>query len=280
MASQNSRNTTCSANFTPCGPGSSRCQSGDICNFKRGIPACEDLSLSLYSNFGGQPCNDPYLFSCNIPEMDGVCCPIGTVCFYYTAQNFISCIDAVGVTATSYPSTATGFLPVSTPATTESDSIIFSPLTAWKKTTDPPSCSSSSATWTTSQLNASISFNFSGPSVMVHTVTSSDGGVFSVILDGLNTTTTIDTYSGGQLVLPQCMPSQFPPFHMVPPTLANETEHTITLVYIGASPNAGSETGTQVNIQFDSFALPIFLVDGQSSGADKPVTERHVKLKG
>ncbi|KAJ7461411.1 hypothetical protein B0H11DRAFT_1736152 [Mycena galericulata] len=193
---------------------------------------------------------------------------IGTVCFHYTAQNFISCIDAVGVTATSYPSTATAFLPVSTPVTTESNNVVFSPSTAWKNTTDPPSCSSSSAIWTTSQLNASISFNFSGPSVMVHMVTSSDGGVFSVILDGLNTTTTIDTYSGGQLVLPQCMPSQFPPLRMVPPTLANETEHTITLVYIGASPNAGNETGTKTNIQFDSFALPIFLVDGQSSGAD------------
>jgi hypothetical protein len=103
---------------------------------------------------------------------------------------------------------------------------------------------------------------------MVNTVTSSHGGVFSVILDGLNTTTTIDTYSGGQIILPQCMPSQFPPLRMVPPTLANETEHTLKLVYIGASPNAGSETGTEINIQFDSFALPIFLVDGQSSGAD------------
>jgi hypothetical protein len=103
---------------------------------------------------------------------------------------------------------------------------------------------------------------------MVHTVTSNHGGVFSVILDGFNTTTTIDTYSGGQLVLPQCMPSQFPPLIMVPPTLANETEHTITLVFIGASPNTGNETDTEINIQFDSFALPIFLAEGQSSGVD------------
>jgi hypothetical protein len=105
---------------------------------------------------------------------------------------------------------------------------------------------------------------------MVHTVTSSFGGVFSVILDGLNTTTTIDTYSGGQLVLPQCMPSQFPPLNMVPPTLVNETEHTITLVYIGASPNTGSGNDTEINIQFDSFALPIFLADGQTNRADAP----------
>jgi hypothetical protein len=99
---------------------------------------------------------------------------------------------------------------------------------------------------------------------MVHTVTSSHGGVFSVIIDGVNTTSTIDTYSDDQLMLPQCMPSQFPPVLIPPPTLANNTEHTITLVHIGTSPNAGNKA-YEPDIQFDSFALPNFLVDGQNS---------------
>lgn len=33
----------------------------DICNFNRGIPACENLAQPLISGFQGAPCADPYL---------------------------------------------------------------------------------------------------------------------------------------------------------------------------------------------------------------------------
>lgn len=33
----------------------------DICNFKRGIPACENFAFPLVSGFDGMPCVDPYL---------------------------------------------------------------------------------------------------------------------------------------------------------------------------------------------------------------------------
>ncbi|KAK7045006.1 hypothetical protein R3P38DRAFT_2508272 [Favolaschia claudopus] len=240
----------------------------DLCNFKRGIPACEDLSQGLISQFGGQPCNDPYLFNCNLPDVPDTCCPIGTVCFHYVTDSFISCIDAVGVTATSFPSTAT-FLPSSTPVSTDGNQkIIFSPPSAWNQNATVPSCASGSEIWTTSTLNASISFNFSGPSIMVHTVASTHGGAFSVTLDGTDTATIIDTYSGGRSgMLPECMSSQFPPLVKVPPTLLNETDHVLTLIYMGASPNAQGAGAniSELNIQFDSFAIPVFLAEGQNS---------------
>jgi hypothetical protein len=105
---------------------------------------------------------------------------------------------------------------------------------------------------------------------MVHVMTSSHGGVFSIFLDGMNTTSLIDTYTDEQHALPQCFPNQYPPFEMIPPTYHNdsETTHTITLVYIGASPNA-PKGANDTNVQFDSFAIPVFMVDAsQNSGSD------------
>jgi len=87
---------------------------------------------------------------------------------------------------------------------------------------------------------------------MVHTVTSPNGGVFSVWLDGFNTTTNIDTSSQrGGYSLPLCYPLQFPPFLVTPPGFETHTNHTLMLVYIGPSPDSTNST-----VQFDSFAIP------------------------
>ena len=91
---------------------------------------------------------------------------------------------------------------------------------------------------------------------MVHTVTSSMGGVFSVLADGVDTATTIDTYfTQGNQRFPLCYPLQFPPFMITPPGFETHSNHTLTLVYIG--PSKFARNGTDIStIQFDSFAIP------------------------
>jgi len=103
---------------------------------------------------------------------------------------------------------------------------------------------------------------------MVHTVTSENGGVFSVIIDNFNTTTLIDTYSGpGDAALPTCYPRQFPGFIRTPPGYANGTSHTISLVYIG--PSMDSPPNTASTVQFDTFSIPDFSA-ASLSGFAKP----------
>jgi hypothetical protein len=99
-------------------------------------------------------------------------------------------------------------------------------------------------------------FLFQGPSIMVRTVTSPNGGVFSVWLDGFNTTSNIDTSSQhGNYSLPVCYPLQFPPFLLTPPGFETHTNHTLTLVYTGPSARAPGGTNSST-VQFDSFAIP------------------------
>lgn len=91
---------------------------------------------------------------------------------------------------------------------------------------------------------------------MVRTVSSSSGGVFTVFVDGVNTTNLVDTFSGpGDLSLPTCYPVQFPPFITTPPGYANRTNHNLTLIYTGVSELAPEGTNTSF-VQFDSFAIP------------------------
>lgn len=91
---------------------------------------------------------------------------------------------------------------------------------------------------------------------MVHTVTSPDGGVFALIVDGFNTSSLIDTYGGpGSSGRPTCYPLQFPPFINTPPGYENLTNHTLTLVFVGVSDVAPNGTTTSSG-QFDSFAIP------------------------
>jgi len=91
---------------------------------------------------------------------------------------------------------------------------------------------------------------------MVRTVSSSSGGVFAVLVDGVDTVGLIDTFSGpGDLTLPTCYPVQFPPFIKTPPGYENRMNHTITLVYIRPSKLAPEGTNTSV-VEFDSFAIP------------------------
>jgi hypothetical protein len=96
-----------------------------------------------------------------------------------------------------------------------------------------------------------------GTSVRVHTVISPHGGVFSVFVDGFNTSTTIDTFLSPNSSSPLCYPAQFPPFVDPPPDLATRNDHTITLVYMGPSPQASNSSQLSEG-RFDSFAIPQF----------------------
>jgi len=94
------------------------------------------------------------------------------------------------------------------------------------------------------------------PTVMICTITSPNGGVFSVWIDGFNTSSNVDTFAHpGNISLPLCYPLQFPPFAVTPPGFDTRTNHMVTLIYTGPSiySSEGSSTSTA---QFDSFAIP------------------------
>lgn len=103
-------------------------------------------------------------------------------------------------------------------------------------------------------------FSHSGLSVEADVLTSFNGGVFSIIIDGFNTTSTIDTYAGNPTdnatIFPLCYPNRFPPMGLIPQQYFSKGSHTISLVFIGASPNAQSPNSSQVTGQFVGFSIP------------------------
>ncbi|KAF8991240.1 hypothetical protein BDQ17DRAFT_1371026 [Cyathus striatus] len=155
---------------------------------------------------------------------------------------------------------------ISSPSMTlapEDDSKInFLPEVAWKVSDNQSNCGISKTIHTADVVNTSITFNYTGPSVTVHTITSASGGVFSVFVDGFDTKTPIDTntYSRdpGDPPTPQCYPRQFPPFVESPPNFKSNppSGHSITLTFVGPSPMAPNGTNTNATIQFDAFSIP------------------------
>ncbi|KAF8883469.1 hypothetical protein CPB84DRAFT_1965172 [Gymnopilus junonius] len=189
------------------------------------------------------------------PELTGRRLAIGTSCLVDN-DKAVSCVNALGATKSAVPSTATDFIPLSTPIAGSNVGIVYSPPGAWSDQNSTSDCATSSSLHVTSTINASISVNYTGTSIMVNTMTSSDGGVFSVIIDGFDTMSFVDTYSGpGNLSLPICYPLQFPPFYVQPPEYANRTSHTLELLFIGVSPLAPNGTNTSIG-QLGVFAIP------------------------
>ncbi|TFK33431.1 hypothetical protein BDQ12DRAFT_615298, partial [Crucibulum laeve] len=180
------------------------------------------------------------------------------ICFNKNSETVVSCIDAYGTTASSYPSSTTGFVPSATPILIDDQKVTYNPPGAWSNSTSVPSCSSEKFLRVTNVTNATISFSYTGPSVMIQTVTSPNGGVFSLLFDGFNTTDVIDTYSGSKFTLPTCFPAQFPPFNIPPPNFGTQNNHTVTLIYSGRSPNAPGHNANSSIVQFASFAIPDF----------------------
>lgn len=91
-------------------------------------------------------------------------------------------------------------------------------------------------------------------------VSSPNGGVFEVVVDGFNTTSSIITNTGTAvdgLPIPLCSRYQFPPFAIAPPDFASSDNHTLNLVFVG--PGFGipeNSTTTPSMAQFNSFAIP------------------------
>ncbi|KAJ2934252.1 hypothetical protein H1R20_g2854, partial [Candolleomyces eurysporus] len=110
---------------------------------------------------------------------------------------------------------------------------------------------------------------------MIRTIPSKTGGVFSLVIDGFNTTSYIDTYipnastadeARGESLNSSCYRvHQFPPMNIVPPGYENRETHTVSLVYIGAGPLLLGADPLNLSVQFDSFALPIYPEDQMSA---------------
>ncbi|KAF8991236.1 hypothetical protein BDQ17DRAFT_1313507 [Cyathus striatus] len=253
----------CSAETTSCGPGTLCCPSGYTCTARRGIPICTNLQAPTpLVGYNHQACLDPYFFPCDITlDISGFCCPIGSLC-YSNNDNVVRCIDAYGSTSAAIPSSTMISSPAKTPSPEDDNGITFSPEGAWGVSDNKSNCGISKTIHTTSAINASITFNYTGPSVTVHTITSPYGGVFSVFVDGFDTQTTIDTsayYSNfGEPPTPQCLPIQFPPFVVSPPDFQSNppSGHSITLVFVAPSPEALNGTNASASIQFDAFSIP------------------------
>jgi hypothetical protein len=111
-------------------------------------------------------------------------------------------------------------------------------------------------------------YALSGPAIMIRTIPSKTGGVFSLIIDGFNTTSVIDTYvhnastpddARGESLNSSCYRvHQFPPMNIVPPGYENRETHTISLVYVGAGLFLLGADPRNLSVEFDSFALPLY----------------------
>lgn len=179
------------------------------------------------------------------------CCPIGTMCYYGSLQSSpLVCKDVYGDPLPSHSVDETNF--VSPALVAANENVLFSPQRNWSISSFPGTCNSGATVHVTSTVHSNITFNYTGPSIRIHTVTSPIGGVFGVFVDGFNTTSTIDTFSSSGES--GCYPIQFPPFARAPPDQATKNQHSITLVYTGPSPDAANRSSSEV--RFESFAIP------------------------
>ncbi|PPQ74470.1 hypothetical protein CVT26_001106 [Gymnopilus dilepis] len=197
------------------------------------------------------------LASCEVIGMPALCCPIGTSCFNNGIDSVVTCVDAHGTTALALPSATTTTIPSATRVPPTDPRIVFSPPDAWNVSHTDTSCTQSGIVYATDILNATVSFNYSGPSIEFDTVTGPDGGIFLVLIDDFNTTSTIDTFSGQGQELPQCFHSQFPPMAIIPPNFSEQDNHSVTLMFIGKSSWALANATRSVG-RFSSLSIPRF----------------------
>ncbi|KDR68925.1 hypothetical protein GALMADRAFT_215497 [Galerina marginata CBS 339.88] len=216
------------------------------CNLNVGIPVCENPEGPTASGFDTSPCGGNSYLS------------VGTICFNSGLDQTVKCIDALGTAAAALPSaTSVNFLPSTSPVPEDDVNLKFGPENAWNVTTGI-NCTASNIVHNTAVQNATISFNYTGNSILINTIMSPLGGVFSVAFDGVLLMDTIDTFNaGGEL----CFHRQYPPFEDPPVDLGSTNEHSITLVYIGPSDQAPKNSSSTM-VQFNSFEIPQFKVSG------------------
>ncbi|KAF8992225.1 hypothetical protein BDQ17DRAFT_1369810 [Cyathus striatus] len=249
----------CSSGLVSCGPRSTCCPSGTFCNFNRGIPVCEGSNSTAISGFDDSQCGgDPFLFDCSSTvDISGFCCPVGTICYNNGADSIVSCINAIGTTSAAMPtSTSMNFLPSASPVAEGDKALQVGPQSAWNTTSTSLDCNSGSTSLVTDVINATISLNFTGRGILINTVSSPNGGVFSMIFDGVPLMDTIDTYNADS---ERCYIRQFPPFEGAPADLALTLDHSLILMYSGPSKHAPN--GSSSMVQFNSFAIPQFTTE-------------------
>ncbi|KAF9522918.1 hypothetical protein CPB83DRAFT_899226 [Crepidotus variabilis] len=213
--------------------------------------------------------------SCDQPvNIRGFCCPLGDICFTVTndPKKSVSCIDALGTTSAAFPtSTAASFSPSLSIIQNAEPALLFSPEKAWNTTQAAAGSCGSSTFHSTDVVNATVSFNYTGPSVLLNVMTSPQGGVFAVFIDDTQIMNRFDTFDADQV---KCIRRQYPPFpSLVPPGFGSRNSHSITLMHYGPSTLAPNGTVSSV-VQLDSFAVPQF--NQNVSGNSRVVSKAHI----
>ncbi|KAF9522923.1 hypothetical protein CPB83DRAFT_863758 [Crepidotus variabilis] len=261
----------CTSESVLCSPRATCCPSGAFCNFNAAIPVCQYDQSPVRSGWRDSyayPCeNNPYLFSCDQPvNIQGFCCPIGSICLTVNSDpnKVVSCIDALGITTGALPaSKAASFSPSLSVAQSTEPALLLSPEKAWNTTEATAGSCGSNTFHSTNVVNATISFNYTGPSILLNAMTSPQGGVFAVFIDGTQIKNSLDTFDAGQV---KCIRRQYPPFSAPgPPGFGSRTSHSITIMHYGPSKLAPNGTVSSV-VQLDSFVVPQFnrSVSGES----------------
>lgn len=201
------------------------------------------------------------------------------MCHRREGDPFANCIDTYGSTKLPVPSStiAVASIPTEQAVAINSNSIVYTGN--WTDSSRVPSCAKSPSLRLSHQINSSVELNYTGksqalviiwdgrqttiiagPSIIFHAVRSRTGGAFSVIVDGFNTSSPIDTYTNSTLNFTECTPIRFPPFIKAPPDYLSRTNHTIKLVFQGVGfwgpLPADLASNKSMNVQFDSFAVP------------------------
>ncbi|TFK24485.1 hypothetical protein FA15DRAFT_592424, partial [Coprinopsis marcescibilis] len=238
------------------------CPSGWTCNFSSGVPLCSKPGTDYVNGYSHSRCSDPDLFACSITDEASSTCSLGTICHTDAINRNVYCIDAVGITALAVPSATTIGTPPASAVPGSDVAITYSPPQAWSVSEENLGCTTNPSLHITNEINATISFNYTGD-VIVHTLMSPRGGRFGVMIDGFDTRSNVDTYLPENSTDSACFAVQFPPMLVVPPGFEHRENHSITLFYKGPSRKPELPINDSF-VQFDSFSIPIFDPQRQS----------------
>lgn len=87
---------------------------------------------------------------------------IGTFCYTDDTTTIISCLDVLGRKIPSFPAHETGVVLPSVPVSLSDPDVIFSPPNGWTTSSTDANCTSNNIVYTTTVINATVTFNYSG----------------------------------------------------------------------------------------------------------------------
>lgn len=84
------------------------------------------------------------------------------MCFNDGSTQDVSCIDALGTNSKAFPSSYTGLTLPAVPVLFSSPDVMFEPNDVWMASNTDINCTTNDLTYTTSLINSTVSFNYSG----------------------------------------------------------------------------------------------------------------------